>query len=94
MAIKRMSCKKCGEPFISRNMLQKVLGAAKEKGLDRFQSRFELCQKCRAEAFAAEVIETRLEQVQRVRQELTRFTAGEHLLRMGMVYYIPPVNGG
>ena len=66
MAVKRMGCKRCGESFISPQLQQKVLKIAKEKGLHHYQSYFELCQKCRAQVFADQLVGDRLEKVVRV----------------------------
>jgi anaerobic selenocysteine-containing dehydrogenase len=72
MAVKRTGCKRCGEPFISPQLQQQVLKIAKEKGLDHYQSYFELCQKCRAQTFADQLVGDRLEKVDRVKHAAQR----------------------
>ena len=91
MAMKRMGCKRCGESFISPHLQQKILEIAKEKGLHHYQSYFELCQKCRTQVFADQLIGDRLEKVDRVkhiaqrkREELNPVKAD---LRLGTTVY-------
>ena len=72
MYVERMGCKRCGEFFISPEMQQKVLKITKEGGLDHYQSYFELCQRCRAQAFVDQLVGDRLERVDRVKHVAKR----------------------
>jgi anaerobic selenocysteine-containing dehydrogenase len=72
MTVEHIYCQRCGEFFISHEMQQKILKIAKEKGLDSYQSYFELCQRCRAQAFVDQLVGDRLERVDRVKHVAKR----------------------
>jgi anaerobic selenocysteine-containing dehydrogenase len=72
MTVEHIYCQRCGEFFISHEMQQKILKIAKEKGLDHYQSHFELCQRCRAQAFVDQLVGDRLERVDRVKHVAKR----------------------
>ena len=72
MELEQGFCRRCGENFISPKMQTKVLKKAREKGLDNTLGRFELCTKCRAEAFAGELIGDRLEKAGPVGRSVER----------------------
>jgi len=72
MEFEQGCCRGCGENFISSKLQAEVLKKAREKGLDNYLGRFELCTKCRAEVFAGELIGDRLEKVGPVGRSVER----------------------
>ncbi|MFC1892726.1 molybdopterin-dependent oxidoreductase [Chloroflexota bacterium] len=58
-------CKRCGHVFMSEKMLRQITKIISERNLERFQDSFMLCQTCRRETFAHQLIGSRLEKVDR-----------------------------
>jgi anaerobic selenocysteine-containing dehydrogenase len=59
-------CKRCSNPFISQKSLRQILEIVKEKHLERFRDFFGMCQKCRSETFAQQLIGSQLQKVARI----------------------------
>ena len=72
MVAEGVSCQRCGEAFISLQNHQKILKIAKDKDLDPYQVYFALCQNCRAQFFAEQMIGNSLKKVERVRYSAKR----------------------
>jgi len=72
MVAEKVSCQRCGDSFISLQDQGKILKIAKDKGLDKWQVYFTLCQNCRAQVFAEQMIENNLERAERVKHVAKR----------------------
>jgi anaerobic selenocysteine-containing dehydrogenase len=72
MVAEGVSCQRCGEPFISLQNHQKILRIAKDKNLENYQVYFALCQNCRAQSFAEQMIGNNLERVEQIRHVAKR----------------------
>lgn len=72
MVAEKISCQRCGDPFISLQNQRKIFKIAEEKGLDKCQVYFTLCQNCRAQVFAEQMIENNLERAERVKHVAKR----------------------
>ncbi len=69
---KDILCKRCGKPFISIQNYQKILKLVEEKGLDRYQIYYELCQFCRAQYFTEKMVGNELDKVTPVKHGIKR----------------------
>ena len=91
MAAEGVSCQRCGELFISLQNHQKILKFAKDKDLDKYQVYFALCQNCRAQSFAEQMIGNNLKRVERVRHVAKRRQEALHPIktdtRLGTTVY-------
>lgn len=59
-------CRRCGEPFAPQKTFQDILKTISEKHLEPFHDFLVLCQKCRRETFAQQLIGSELQRVARV----------------------------
>ena len=64
--IKDVQCRRCGQSFVPEKVIQQILKVANEKHLELFHELFWLCQNCRRETFAQNLIGSELQKVARV----------------------------
>ncbi len=72
MQSEQVLCKKCGQPFISHKVFQQISKVIREKNLERFEGRLELCQQCRVQAFVEGLVGNDLERVPKVKHVTKR----------------------
>lgn len=72
MIAEKISCQRCGDPFISLQNQRKILKIAENKGLDKSHIYFTLCQNCRAQFFAEKMMGNHLERIDRVKHVVKR----------------------
>jgi len=65
MIAEKVSCQRCKNLFVSLEHHQEILKIAEDKGLGSYRAYFSLCQNCRAQAFAEQMIGNHLEKVKR-----------------------------
>ena len=68
----QVSCQSCGKPFISSETQQKILSAAREKGLTGLDTFFMHCPKCRPQFFATQLLGDRLEKLEKPKHAVKR----------------------
>ncbi len=61
----QVSCQSCGKPFISSETQEKILSAARERGLTGLATSFMHCPKCRPQFFATRLLGDRLEKLEK-----------------------------
>jgi len=91
MIAEKVSCQRCKNLFVSLEHHQEILKIAEDKGLGSYRAYFSLCQNCRAQAFAEQMIGNHLEKVKRTehvakRRQETFYTIREDT-RLGTTVY-------